>query len=167
MRVVLAHGTFDLLHLGHTRLFAAARKLGDILVVSVTADRFVNKGPGRPIYNEHERAEMVRNVRCVDYVEIAHESTGVGMIRKLRPAIYAKGIDYLHADKNGALEQEKAAVEEYGGRLVLLDAAHIPSSELIERVAKWSEPMQLGTARYPQDNAKKYGAFINTGTATL
>lgn len=139
MHVVLAHGTFDLLHIGHTRLFEAARRLGDILVVSVTADEFVNKGPGRPIYNQFERAEMVRNVRCVDHVEIAGESTGVGMIRALRPAVYVKGIDYLHTDKNGALEEEKAAVEEYGGRLVLINAAHIPSSELLARVTKWAE----------------------------
>ena len=146
MRVVLAHGTFDLLHIGHTRLFAAARKLGDILVVSVTADEFVNKGPGRPIYNQFERAEMVRNVRCVDHVEITREPTGVGMIRSLRPAVYAKGIDYMHTDKNGALEEEKAAVEEHGGRLVLLDAAHIPSSELIDRVSKWRHVQCTGTS---------------------
>ena len=141
MRVVLAHGVFDVLHLGHTRLFAAARKLGDILVVSVTADEFVNKGPGRPLYNQFERAEAIRNVRCVDHVEITQEPTGVVMIRQLRPAVYAKGIDYLHVDKNGALEEEKAAVEECGGRLVLLDAAHIPSSDLIARIAKWQTEM--------------------------
>ncbi len=61
--VVQAHGTFDLLHLGHVRHLEAARKLGDVLVVTVTADRFVNKGPGRPVFNAELRAEMLATLR--------------------------------------------------------------------------------------------------------
>ena len=57
--VIQAHGTFDLLHLGHVRHLEAARKLGDVLIVTVTADRFVNKGPGRPVFNAELRAEML------------------------------------------------------------------------------------------------------------
>jgi cytidyltransferase-like protein len=58
-KVVHAHGTFDLLHVGHVRHLEAARELGDILVVTLTADRFVNKGPGRPVFGEALRAEML------------------------------------------------------------------------------------------------------------
>ena len=139
MKVVLCHGTFDLLHLGHVRLFAAARCWGNFLVVSVTADEFVRKGQGRPIYSEHERCEMIRSIRWVDQVEITREPTGIAAIRKWRPVVYVKGIDYLHDDKNGALEDEKIEVVKHGGRLVLLEAAHISSTELLKRVAKWEE----------------------------
>jgi len=66
MSVVQAHGSFDLLHLGHVRHLEAARRLGDVLVVTVTADRFVNKGPGRPVFNEALRAEMLAALEYVD-----------------------------------------------------------------------------------------------------
>src|SRR6202050_1162179 len=64
--VVQAHGTFDLLHLGHVRHLEAARKLGDVLIVTVTADRFVNKGPGRPVFNAELRAEMLATLEYAD-----------------------------------------------------------------------------------------------------
>src|SRR5215472_3978062 len=68
--VVQAHGTFDLLHLGHVRHLEAARALGDVLVVTVTADRFVNKGPGRPVFTEAFRAEMLATLAYVDWVAV-------------------------------------------------------------------------------------------------
>ena len=69
-KVVQAHGTFDLLHVGHVRHLEAARDLGDILVVTLTADRFVNKGPGRPVFGEALRAEMLATLQHVDWVGI-------------------------------------------------------------------------------------------------
>src|ERR1700731_3726167 len=72
--VVQAHGTFDLLHLGHVRHLEAARRLGDLLVVTVTADRFVNKGPGRPVFSERMRAEMLAALEYVDWVGINYGS---------------------------------------------------------------------------------------------
>src|SRR5262249_42213302 len=68
--VVHAHGTFDLLHVGHVRHIKAASDLGDVLVVTVTADRFVNKGPGRPVFNDGLRAEMLATLQYVDFVAI-------------------------------------------------------------------------------------------------
>ena len=94
----------------------------------------MNKGPGRPIFNEDERAAMIRALRCVNYVEICREKTGLSMIRKYRPAIYAKGADYLVVDKHGSLAMERAAVEEYGGRLVLTEHGGYSSSGIIERI---------------------------------
>src|SRR5580658_5352043 len=70
MTVVQAHGTFDLLHLGHVRHLEAARRFGDVLIVTVTADRFVNKGPGRPVFSEGLRAEMLAALEYVDWVAI-------------------------------------------------------------------------------------------------
>src|SRR6202140_5195980 len=78
--VVQAHGSFDLLHLGHVRHLEAARRLGDVLVVTVNADRFVNKGPGRPVFNEALRAEMLAALEYVDWVAINPSPDAVGAI---------------------------------------------------------------------------------------
>ena len=69
-RVVHCHGVFDLLHVGHVRHFEQARKLGDVLVVTLTPDRFVNKGTNRPAFTETLRAEVVASLGTVDYVAI-------------------------------------------------------------------------------------------------
>src|SRR6202044_2309111 len=86
--VVQAHGTFDLLHLGHVRHLEAARKLGDLLVVTVTADHFVNKGPGRPVFNAELRAEMLATLEYVDWVAINDAADAVSAIERIRPSIY-------------------------------------------------------------------------------
>src|SRR5258708_16728633 len=78
--VVQAHGTFDLLHLGHVRHLEAARALGDVLVVTVTADRFVNKGPGRPAFTETLRAEMLAALHFVSCVAIAEAPDAISAI---------------------------------------------------------------------------------------
>src|ERR1700680_3348397 len=92
-RVVQAHGTFDLLHLGHVRHLEAARRLGDLLVVTVTADRFVNKGPGRPVFNAELRAEMLATLEYVDWVAVNDAADAVSAIERIRPSIYIKGQD--------------------------------------------------------------------------
>lgn len=139
MIVVLAHGTFDLLHVGHLHLLDQAAALGDRLVVTLTADLFVNKGPGRPICDEEERAYALRRIRGVSEVEICREPTGLSMIRKHRPTYYVKGADYRTGDKHGSLEAERQLVESYGGRLLMLDTPRWSSSELIARLARWRE----------------------------
>lgn len=111
-----------------------AKALGDILVVTLTADAFFNKGPGRPIFNENERAFMIRALRFVDHVEICHEKTGLSMIHKYKPAIYAKGADYAVADKHGSLAMEREAVESYGGKVVLTPHGGYSSTAIIERI---------------------------------
>src|SRR5579872_1567771 len=76
--VVQAHGTFDLLHLGHVRHLEAARSLGDVLIVTITADRFVNKGPGRPVFTESLRAEMLAALHFVSYVGVSEAPDAIG-----------------------------------------------------------------------------------------
>src|SRR3984885_14742116 len=88
--VVQAHGTFDLLHIGHVRHLEAARKLGDVLVVTLTANQFVNKGPGRPVFGEALRAEMLASLQYVDWVAINPEPDAVNAIAAIRPDIYVK-----------------------------------------------------------------------------
>lgn len=117
---VMAHGVYDLVHFGHILHFQAAAKLGNRLVVSVTSDRWVNKGPGRPVFGERERMEVIRNLRCVDAVILSDAENSVDVIMRVRPNIYVKGADYAKGDKTGNLAKEKAAVESYGGRFVIV-----------------------------------------------
>jgi rfaE bifunctional protein nucleotidyltransferase chain/domain len=138
MIVVLCHGTFDLLHIGHMRMFEHARTLGDRLVVTLTADAYVAKGPGRPIYNEEERAYAIRKNRDVSEVDIVYERTGLASIKKHHPDIYLKGGDYK-PDEGGMLGLERRAVESYGGKLVIFNEKLMSSSSIIARVAKWQE----------------------------
>lgn len=98
MRTVLAHGCFDVLHIGHIKLLKRARSLGDELVVSLLADEFVKvaKGPRRPIHTLHERIEQISELRCVDRVTVVngpgHEAVEQ-MIAIVKPAVYVKGSD--------------------------------------------------------------------------
>ena len=133
--VVHAHGTFDLLHAGHVRHLEAAHRLGSRLSVTVTADRFVNKGPGRPVFNEHLRAEMLASLEFVDWVVINHSETAVEALNAIRPHVYAKGSDYVDAEKDitGNIRREQEAVEQHGGRIVFTDEITFSSSALLNR----------------------------------
>ena len=67
-KVVLCHGVFDLVHLGHIEHFKSAKSYGDYLIVSLTLDKFIRKGPGRPLFNEQQRLEYLRQIKIIDYV---------------------------------------------------------------------------------------------------
>jgi rfaE bifunctional protein nucleotidyltransferase chain/domain len=140
--VVHAHGTFDLLHLGHVRHLEAARKLGDVLLVTVTADRFVNKGPGRPVFSAELRAEMLATLEYVDWVAINDAADAVGAIETIRPSIYIKGQDYQNpqGDITGKISLERQAVEAHGGRIHFTDEVTFSSTELINRHLNVFEP---------------------------
>lgn len=140
--VVQAHGTFDLLHLGHVRHLEAARRLGDVLAVTVTADRFVNKGPGRPVFTEWLRAEMLAALAYVDWVAINLSPDAVSAIELIRPEIYVKGQDYQNpqGDVTGKITAERDAVEKHGGQLRFTDEVTFSSSELINRHLNVFEP---------------------------
>jgi rfaE bifunctional protein nucleotidyltransferase chain/domain len=140
--VVHAHGTFDLLHLGHVRHLEAARTLGDVLMVTITADSFVNKGPGRPVFGEGIRAEMLAALEYVDWVGIHHANDAVSAITMIRPNIYVKGQDYQdpQGDITGKISYERAEVEKHGGELCFTDEITFSSSELINRHFNVFEP---------------------------
>ncbi|MBI3630560.1 MAG: adenylyltransferase/cytidyltransferase family protein [Candidatus Rokubacteria bacterium] len=132
-RAVQCHGVFDLLHPGHIRHLEAARREGDLLVVTVTPDRFVNKGPGRPVFNQRLRAESLAALVSVDYVAITESPTAVDAIRKLGPAVYVKGSDYADsaADLTGKIDDERLAVEAGGGRVHFTTEITFSSSGLL------------------------------------
>lgn len=134
-KIVHCHGVFDLLHVGHIRHFQEARRLGDVLVVTVTPDRYVNKGPHRPAFNESLRAEAVAALGCVDYVAVNNWPTATRTIQLLRPNLYVKGPDYKDVGKDvtGGIVLERKAVEEVGGELVITDDVSFSSSHLLNR----------------------------------
>src|SRR3984885_2121687 len=140
--VVQAHGTFDLLHLGHVRHLEAARKLGDVLIVTVTADRFVNKGPGRPVFSAELRAEMLATLAYVDWVAINDAADAVSAIEQIRPSIYIKGQDYQNpqGDITGKAQRERQALEAFGGRIDFTDEVTFSSTDLINRHLNVFEP---------------------------
>src|SRR4051794_6568000 len=140
--VVQAHGTFDLLHLGHVRHLEAARALGDILIVTVTADRFVNKGPGRPVFTETLRAEMLAALHFVTYVAISDASDAISAIEAIRPGIYAKGNDYKNpeGDVTGKITIERTAVEAYGASIRFPVEIAFSQTDLINRHFNVFEP---------------------------
>ena len=97
-RIVLTNGHFDLLHIGHLRYLRQARALGDVLVVGINSDESVRvRKPGRPLVPEDERAELVAALEPVDYAVIFQEPTADGLLRLVRPAVYAKGADYTES----------------------------------------------------------------------
>ena len=134
-RIVHCHGVFDLLHIGHIRHFQAARRFGDLLVVTVTPDRFVNKGPHRPVFNEVLRAEAVAALDCVDFVAINGWPTAVEAIRLLKPHFYVKGSEYsdVSRDVTRGIVAEREAAAAVGGKLVFTDDIVFSSTNLINR----------------------------------
>ena len=132
-RVVLCHGTFDLMHAGHIRHLQRARQEGDALMVTVTGDAYVNKGPGRPVFNEQLRAENLAALACVDYVAINSSATAIEALHTIQPSIYAKGNDYRsHSDDvTGNIAREQAAAEAHGGQVFYTDEITFSSSSLL------------------------------------
>ena len=141
-KVVMAHGVFDLLHMGHVRHLEEARSFGASLVVSVTADKFVNKGPGRPVFNQILRAEMLAALACVDWVIISEAPTAESVIEILKPDVYVKGVEYSddRTDVTGKIISERETVERFGGEIIFTHDITFSSSELINRYIIQYEP---------------------------
>jgi rfaE bifunctional protein nucleotidyltransferase chain/domain len=134
-RIVLCHGVFDLLHIGHIRYFEQARRFGDILVVTITPDRHVDKGPGRPAFTETLRAEAIASLSCVDHVAINEWATAEETLRLLKPDFYIKGSEFKNtaSDMTGKIAREEAVVREIGATLAFADDIVFSSSHLINR----------------------------------
>ena len=133
-RVVFTNGCFDLLHPGHTRYLAEARKLGDALLVAVNSDRSVRalKGPGRPVLPERERVEILAALASVDYVTIFDDLTPRSVIARILPQVLVKGADWGPGEIVGREEVEAA-----GGRVVSIPVVRgFSTSALIESAAK-------------------------------
>jgi rfaE bifunctional protein nucleotidyltransferase chain/domain len=115
-KIVATNGCFDLLHVGHVRYLQAARALGDFLVVGLNGDDSVHqlKGAGRPLAQEHDRAEILAALACVDLVTIFPETRATNFLAAVRPAVYVKGGDYtpetLDKGERGVLKEIEAEI---------------------------------------------------------
>lgn len=116
---VLCHGTFDLFHIGHLRYLKEASKYGPV-TVTMTAGRYIeNHGPGRPVFTDEERLEIVDALEIVKYVALIHEPSGKAAIRTICPAFYCKG-DETRREGNQTLDEEVRLVEYYGGKVIFI-----------------------------------------------
>jgi rfaE bifunctional protein kinase chain/domain/rfaE bifunctional protein nucleotidyltransferase chain/domain len=134
-KIVLCHGVFDLLHVGHINHFHEAKTYGDILVVSVTADKYVNKGPNRPAFNQENRLKALAALKIIDYLVLNKFSTAVPVIRELKPNIYCKGKDYKFSkdDITGEIKNEINELKKSGGKVICTSGVVFSSSKLINR----------------------------------
>ena len=154
-KIVHCHGVFDLLHVGHIRYLEHAKKMGDTLVVTVTQDHHVNKGPHRPAFTEHLRAESLAALDCVDYVAVNQWPTAVETIKLLKPDFYVKGPDYKDSkdDITGKIKDEAEAVQSIGGEIRFTEDITFSSSHLINSIIP---PFGEETNRYLHDFRHKY-----------
>ena len=132
-KIVLCHGAFDLVHLGHLKHFETAKKFGDVLIVSVTADKYIYKGPGRPKFNQLQRMEFLSKLEMIDFVVLSKSISAVPIINEIKPDIYCKGPDYKkHKDDiTGNIYKEKLAVEKCGGKIEYTSDETFSSSNIL------------------------------------
>ena len=139
LKVALANGHFDLLHVGHVRYLKASRLEGDVLVVAINDDDSVMrlKGPGRPVVPATERAELLAALEPVDFVVIFEGDSPASLLEKLRPDVHCKGTDY--GSPEGV--PEHSAVRSYGGKTVLVgDPKDHSTSDIIAKVRALDSP---------------------------
>tara|TARA_B100000700_G_scaffold329607_1_gene451953 strand:+ start:1392 stop:2921 length:1530 start_codon:yes stop_codon:yes gene_type:complete len=132
-KIVLCHGVFDVLHIGHINHFNSAKKLGDILVVSVTPDKFVKKGPNRPIFPLNIRMQSLSALKNIDYITANTTETAVNPILDLKPDIYCKGKDYKDekSDHTRNIIKEVRAIKSVNGKINYTEDRLFSSSNII------------------------------------
>jgi cytidyltransferase-like protein len=133
--IVQCHGTFDLIHPGHVVHFEEAKALGDILVVTITGEKFVNKGPGRPYFNDQLRSRWLAALQCVDYVVVIPYAAAVEAVRCVRPNFYCKGREYADPinDLTGNICDDIEVVQEVGGEMRYLGSILFSSTRLLNQ----------------------------------
>lgn len=131
-KIVHCHGCFDLMHPGHIKHFQAAKKMGDVLVVTVTPDIYVDKGQGRPVFNQALRAESIAALECVDYVAINKWATAEETLKLLAPHIYVKGQEFKNLeDKTGKIQREYDVLKEIGAEMRFTRETVFSSTKLL------------------------------------
>ena len=132
-KIVHCHGVFDLIHVGHVKHFKSAKENGDFLLVSITSDQFVNKGPGRPVFNQNLRSEVISSFECVDAVFVNNFQTPINLINSVKPNVYFKGPDYknIHKDKTKNIIKEIKSIKSVGGKVMFSKDMTFSSSNLI------------------------------------
>ena len=133
-KIVHCHGCFDMMHPGHIKYFQASKRMGDILIVTVTADNYLDKGPGRPVFDQKLRAESIAALECVDYVAINSWPTAEETLRLLNPDYYVKGQEFENLkDRTGKLQKELEVVKDIGAEMRFTHEVVFSSTKLIKQ----------------------------------
>ena len=133
-KIVHCHGCFDLMHPGHIKHFQTAKNMGDILIVTLTPDKFVDKGSDRPVFSQNLRAESIAALECVGYVAVNKWPTAEETLRFLKPDYYVKGQEFENLeDKTGKIQKEYEVVEEIGSEIRFTNEIVFSSTELLNK----------------------------------
>ncbi len=161
--IALCHGVFDLVHPGHMIHFEQAGKMADVLVVSITAAKYVRKGPGRPYFSDEMRLKFLSAIEYIDYVLLSEGYTVDDMVEVVEPDIYVKGSEYADegADITGKIREERELVERHGGRIQYTGGQVYSSTKLIntamsglsEEVRRYMEEFN---SRHSMEEVLKY-----------
>ena len=154
-KIGLCHGVFDLVHIGHIRHFKAAKNKVDFLVLSITGDKYVNKGSGRPYFNQLLRSEFASSIKYIDAVIISNNFSSEKVISLIKPNFYFKGSDYKDNKKDitGKILKEKKLVEKFNGKIVYTDDIVFSSSSLINN---FNSTFNLEQKKFLKELKKNY-----------
>ena len=132
-KIGLCHGVFDILHYGHIKHFEEAKKYCDILIVSLTTDKYVRKGNGRPYFNEKIRVNTLASLNVVDYVVISKFPTAVEIISAIKPNFYFKDKEYkiFKDDITGNIDKEVRVLKKHKGKIIFTNQKNFSSSNII------------------------------------
>jgi rfaE bifunctional protein kinase chain/domain/rfaE bifunctional protein nucleotidyltransferase chain/domain len=132
-RIILCHGVFDVLHLGHLEHFKSAKSMGDLLIVTVTEDKYVKKGPKRPFFKIDERVRALQAIEYIDYIAVSNFDTAKEVLKKIKPNIYCKGKDYKKTSKDFTRQilGEIKTLKKYGGKIEYTKDELYSSSKII------------------------------------
>lgn len=132
-KIVHCHGVFDVIHAGHIKYFKQAKKLGEILIVSITSDQFVNKGSERPFFKINDRMQVINQIKDIDYVIESNFPTAKNMINIIKPNFYCKGPDYKRANRDLNLKNELKALKLNHGVFKILSHIKKSSTKIINK----------------------------------
>ena len=137
-KVVHCHGVFDLIHPGHILHLMEAKKFGDVLIVSITSEAYVQKGPSRPYFNDEHRLLYLSAIEVVDYVVVDESVSALSIISSLKPDYYVKGAEYSDPSKDVTLniDKEIECVRKYGGDIRYTSGDVFSSTKLINTAFK-------------------------------
>ena len=140
-KIVLVHGVFDLVHIGHLDYFQEAKKYGHILVVSVTADKFVKKGINKPFYDELDRCKFLSSIKIVNYVIRNDDYDASKLISILKPNFYVKGPDYSKksGDIAGNLDKELKSLNKVGGKFLTTTGTQLSSTKILNKYSLFAD----------------------------
>ena len=150
MTTVFCHGVWDLLHPGHIAHLEQARSFGDRLVVGVTSDKWVNKGPGRPVFNERQRLAQVSALKVVSKAVLSDAPTCIRLLKTLPIDIYVKGSDYTYET---LLPEERKVLESRG---IIFKATSTPKLSSTFFFNRMTSPYPASTQEWLQGFAKRY-----------